>query len=138
MGLAIEAPAVSRGPYRLHTDITPGVGLPVLLMHGFPDSSRLYDRLLPHLEGRMPVVRFDFLGWGKSDKPRGCAYTAANQVGDLAAVAEAVSARLDARRPVLVAHDASGPPVIDWALANPSVSGSSESKAVGVAAFSSN
>ncbi|MEV7863630.1 alpha/beta fold hydrolase [Streptomyces hirsutus] len=88
-------------------------------MHGFPDSSRLYDRLLPHLEGRMPVVRFDFLGWGKSDKPRGYAYTAANQVGDLAAVADAVSARLDARRLVLVAHDASGPPVIDWALADP-------------------
>ncbi|MFD0213651.1 alpha/beta fold hydrolase [Streptomyces hirsutus] len=43
-------------------------------MHGFPDSSRFYDRLLPHLEGRMPVVRFDFLGWGKSDKPRGYAY----------------------------------------------------------------
>ncbi|MER5996419.1 alpha/beta fold hydrolase [Streptomyces viridosporus] len=119
MGPATEALAVSRGPYRLHADITPGVGLPVLLMHGFPDSSRLYDRLLPHLEGRMPVVRFDFLGWGRSDRPRGYAYTAANQVGDLAAVADAVFARLDAPRLVLVAHDASGPPAVDWALAHP-------------------
>ena len=119
MGPATKALAVSRGPYRLHADITPGAGAPVVLMHGFPDSTRLYDRLLPHLDGRMPVVRFDFLGWGLSDKPRGHPYTVENQVGDLAAVADAVTDALGARRLVLVAHDASGPPAIDWALANP-------------------
>lgn len=37
--------------------------MPVVLMHGFPDSTHLYDRLVPHLAGRRPVVRFDFLGW---------------------------------------------------------------------------
>src|SRR5262249_4736584 len=61
------------------------------------------------------VVVFDFLGWGASDKPSAYAYTATNQTADLDAV-------IRHRQPasvVLVAHDASGPPAIDWALANP-------------------
>jgi pimeloyl-ACP methyl ester carboxylesterase len=110
---------VPRGPYRLHAELTPGPGVPVVLMHGFPDNVHLYDRLLPHLAGRRPVVRFDFLGWGRSDKPRGYPYTADNQVGDVDAVVTAAADRLGATRWVLVAHDASGPPAIDWALAHP-------------------
>ena len=89
-------------------------------MHGFPDNTHLYDRLLPYLSGHRPVVRFDFLGWGASDKPAGYPYTATNQTGDVDAVVEAVTAHLGAEQVVLVAHDASGPPAIDWALANPS------------------
>lgn len=89
------------------------------MMHGFPDSTHLYDRLLPYLAGRRPVVRFDFLGWGRSDKPAGYPYTAANQVGDLAAVIGAVDENVGTGALILVAHDASGPPAIDWALANP-------------------
>jgi haloalkane dehalogenase len=90
-----------------------------VLMHGFPDNTHLYDRLVPHLAGRRPVVRFDFLGWGRSDKPEGYPYTATNQTGDLAAVAKAAREHFGASQLVLVAHDASGPPAIDWALANP-------------------
>lgn len=110
---------VSRGPYGLHAELTPGSGPPVVLMHGFPDSTHLYDRLVPHLAGRRPIVRFDFLGWGRSDKPAGYPYTATNQAGDLAAVVGALDERLGAGPLVLVAHDASGPPAIDWALAHP-------------------
>jgi haloalkane dehalogenase len=110
---------VPRGPYGLYVEVTPGTGVPVVLMHGFPDSTHLYDRLLPYLAGRRPLVRFDFLGWGRSDKPQGYPYTAANQVGDLAAVVAAVGEHLGAIQLALVAHDASGPPAIDWALANP-------------------
>jgi haloalkane dehalogenase len=84
-------------------------------MHGFPDNMHLYDLVMPHLAGRRATVRFDFLGWGDSDKPRGYPYTASNQVGDL----DAVVAHVGAERVTLVAHDASGPPAIDWALANP-------------------
>jgi pimeloyl-ACP methyl ester carboxylesterase len=112
--------SVPRGPHLLHAEVTPGPGAPVVLMHGFPDNTHLYDRLMPQLAGRRAVVRFDFLGWGRSDKPAGYPYTADNQLGDLDAVLDAVSPRLDADRFVLVAHDASGPPAIDWALANPS------------------
>src|SRR5215813_8358139 len=116
---------VSRGPYRMHAELVPGPGVPVVLMHGFPDNTHLYDRLVPHLAGRRPVVRFDFLGWGRSDKPAGYPYTADSQVGDLAAAVGALdehSGALDqhsgAGQLVLVAHDASGPPAIDWALAH--------------------
>jgi haloalkane dehalogenase len=110
---------VSRGPYELHAEMVPASGTPVVLMHGFPDNTHLYDRLIPHLAGRRPVVRFDFLGWGRSDKPPGYPYTAANQVGDLAAVISAIEEHFGDRELVLVAHDASGPPAIDWALAHP-------------------
>jgi hypothetical protein len=79
-----------------------------VLLHGFPDSTHLYDRLVPHLAGRRPVLRFDFLGWGRSDKPQGYLYTAANQAGDLAAVVAALGEHLDASQLVLVAYDASG------------------------------
>ena len=114
-----QALRVSRGPYELHAELTPGSGPPVVLMHGFPDSTHLYDRLVPYLAGRRPIVRFDFLGWGRSDKPAGYPYTATNQAGDLAAVVGALDERLGAGPLVLVAHDASGPPAIDWALAHP-------------------
>jgi pimeloyl-ACP methyl ester carboxylesterase len=103
----------------LYAEVVPGTGVPVVLMHGFPDNTHLYDRLVPHLAGRRPVVRFDFLGWGRSDKPAAYPYTAANQAGDLAVVTEAVREHFGTGRLVLVAHDASGPPAIDWALANP-------------------
>jgi pimeloyl-ACP methyl ester carboxylesterase len=83
-------------------------------MHGFPDDLHLYDRLVPELAGRR-LVAFDFLGWGASDKPTGYPYTASNQTGDLDAVLE----HLQLDRVVLVAHDASGPPAIDWALEHP-------------------
>jgi haloalkane dehalogenase len=60
-------------------------------------------------------VVFDFLGWGASDKPTGHRYTATNQVDDLDAVIE----HLGLASVVPVAHDASGPPAIDWALEHP-------------------
>lgn len=85
----------------------------IILMHGFPDNVHLYDRLAPHLSPPRRIVTFDFLGWGASDKPVGYPYTAKNQLLELAAVVE----QLHLERVVLVAHDASGPPAIDWALA---------------------
>jgi len=92
-----------------------GAGPPLVLLHGFPDNLHLYDRLVPQLRPQRQVVTFDFLGWGSSDKPAGYPYTATNQTGDLDAVLD----QLDLDRVVLVAHDASGPPAIDWALAHP-------------------
>jgi pimeloyl-ACP methyl ester carboxylesterase len=106
---------VPRGSYRIYAEESPGPGVPVVLMHGFPDSVLLYDRLLPHLSGHRATIRFDFLGWGRSDKPVGYPYTANNQVGDI----DAVLTYLGVERVVLVAHDASGPPAIDWALDHP-------------------
>jgi haloalkane dehalogenase len=105
---------VTRGRYRIRVREYGGEGPAVVLMHGFPDNLHLYDRLVPHLSGRR-VVSFDFLGWGGSDKPEGYPYTADNQTRDL----DAVIGHLGLKEAVLVAHDASGPPAIDWALAHP-------------------
>ncbi len=105
---------VQRGPYHIYAREYPGEEPAIVLMHGFPDNLHLYDRLLPWLTPARRVVTFDFLGWGASEKPAGYPYTAANQVGDLDAVLE----QLHLQQMVLVAHDASGPPAIDWALAH--------------------
>jgi haloalkane dehalogenase len=102
---------VQRGPHRIHAREHDGAGPTIVLMHGFPDNHHLYDRLVPHLRDRHVVV-FDFLGWGESDKPRDYDYTFANQEDDL----DAVVAGLGLDRVVLVAHDASGPAAINWAL----------------------
>lgn len=105
---------VPRGGHRIYAREYPGEEPAIVLMHGFPDNLHLYDRLVPHLAGRRVVV-FDFLGWGSSDKPEGYPYTADNQARDL----DAVVAHLGLESMVPVAHDASGPPAIDWALWHP-------------------
>src|SRR5260370_8960698 len=80
-------------------------------MHGFPDNLHIYDRLIPALHGRQ-VITFDFLGWGASDKPVDHAYTSKQQEEEL----HAVLAALQVDQVVPVAHDASGPVAINWAL----------------------
>jgi pimeloyl-ACP methyl ester carboxylesterase len=106
---------VNRGPHRIYVRDYEGGEPSVVLMHGFPDNLHLYDRLVPHLAPARRVIVFDFLGWGASDKPAGYPYTANNQEGDL----DAVITQLKLAQPVLVAHDASGPPAINWALDRP-------------------
>jgi len=83
-------------------------------MHGFPDNLHIYDRLIPALPDRQ-VITFDFLGWGASDKPTDHAYTSKQQEGELHAVLDA----LQIDQVVPVAHDASGPVAINWALDHP-------------------
>jgi haloalkane dehalogenase len=105
---------VQRGDHRIRAWEQPGDGPTIVLMHGFPDNRHLYDRLVPYLTDRHVVV-FDFLGWGESDKPVDHDYTFANQAVDL----DAVVTGLELDSVVLVPHDASGPPAINWALDHP-------------------
>jgi pimeloyl-ACP methyl ester carboxylesterase len=93
-----------------------GSGPPIVLAHGFPDSLHLYDQLYPRLKGRR-VIAFDFVGWGRSSKPKPVQeydYTTAAQTGELAAVMDAY--RLD--DVTLVLHDQSAPVGLDYALGN--------------------
>ena len=106
---------VQRNQHRIYVRDYPGAEPTVVLMHGFPDNLHLYDRLFPYLSPPRRVITFDFLGWGASDKPAGYPYTTSNQVGDI----DAVITELRLEHMILVAHDASGPPAIDWALGRP-------------------
>src|SRR5262245_14232882 len=104
--------SVRRDQHRIYAREYPGAEPAIILMHGFPDNLHLYDRLVPYLNPQRRVITFDFLGWGKSDKPPGYPYTTENLQDDL----NAVVTELTRGRVVLVAHDASGPPAIAWAL----------------------
>ena len=110
---------VPRGAYHIHANEyapeSPVQGAPLILMHGFPDSSHLYDRLAPLLAKNRRVISFDFLGWGKSDTPQDHVYNAASLLSDL----EAVIDYFQLASIVVVVHDSSGLPGIDWALAHP-------------------
>ncbi len=101
--------------HRIYAREYAGEGPLTILLHGFPDNLHLYDRLVPFLSPTRHLVTFDFLGWGASDKPSDYAYTAANQTDEL----DAVIKQLASAAVVLVAHDSSGPPAINWALAHP-------------------
>ena len=105
---------VLRDQYRIYVREYAGSEPAIILMHGFPDNMHLYDRLIPHLWPPRRVVTFDFLGWGQSDKPLDYAYTSENQLLDL----DDVIRQRNLGQAVVVAHDASGPPAIDWALTN--------------------
>jgi len=86
----------------------------IILMHGFPDSLHIYDRLAPLLAEHYRVVSFDFLGWGRSDKPEDHTYNTESLYQDL----ETVIHYFNFENVSIVVHDASGPPGIDWAINN--------------------
>lgn len=81
-----------------------GAAVPVvLLVHGYPDTHRVWDRVAAELSARFRVVRYDVRGAGASSAPTGLlAYRLALLAADLRAVADAVSPD----RPVhVVGHD---------------------------------
>jgi haloalkane dehalogenase len=92
----------------------PGDEPALVLMHGFPDDSHIYDRLVPLLAPRRAVT-FDFLGYGRSDRRDASAADDADHYQDLAAVVDS----LGVDQVALVAHDASGPVAIDYAVNEP-------------------
>ena len=72
----------------------------MVLLHGFPSSSYDWRALLGEIDN--PVLAFDFLGFGLSDKPRDHTYT----LGWQADLTEELVARVLGDRPAFVAaHD---------------------------------
>src|SRR5580692_5955385 len=92
----------------------PGEDPPIVLMHGFPDDHRIYDRLFPLLSPRRAVA-FDWLGYGRSDRPEAVRFSLDEHGLLLAAVLD----ELGIGRAVLVGHDASGPDAVLFAVAHP-------------------
>ncbi len=90
-----------------------GDGPAVLLLHGFPDSSRLWRHQMPALTGAgMRAIAPDLRGLGESDKPEGVKqYAISRSVADMVAVLDA----LDIKRAHVVGHDFGA--VVAWAFA---------------------
>ncbi|KVM05382.1 alpha/beta fold hydrolase [Burkholderia ubonensis] len=88
--LAVYASGSRRGP-------------PVILVHGYPDSARVWEPIRARLAKRYRVIAYDVRGAGASDAPRRRAdYTLARLADDLKAVADATCGG----RPFhLVGHD---------------------------------
>jgi len=91
-----------------------GAGRPVVLLHGFPDSGRLWRHQVPALaEAGFQVVVPDLRGYGRSDKPEAVeSYSLALLVGDVLAVL----AELEIDRAHVVGHDWGA--ALAWALAS--------------------
>src|SRR4051812_24553658 len=79
----------------------------ILLLHGFPSSSRMYETLLPLLADRYHLVAPDYPGFGHSDAPSpdDFAYTFDN----LAGLIEGLVEELGLGRYVLFQQDYGGP-----------------------------
>ena len=99
---------------------------PVIAAHGFPDNLHLYDRIVPYIAQDRRIITFDFVGWGNSDKPAPAKDIANPKPGENAYDTSSLLKDLDAvinhfgdEKMVLVAHDLSAFPIIDWAVANP-------------------
>lgn len=86
---------------------TRGAGDPVVLLHGFPTSSRLWHALVPDFAPGHRLVIADLPGFGRSDPPR---LGVAGAAG-CAAHADALRALLDdlgVERAILVGHGMGG------------------------------
>ena len=90
-----------------------GAGHPVLMLHGFPDSSALWRRQIPALAGAgMRVIAPDLRGRGESDAPEAVdEYAIARSVADLVALLDG----LGLERAHVVGHDFGA--VVAWVFA---------------------
>ena len=90
-----------------------GEGVPVLLLHGFPDSSGVWRRQVPALVAAgFRVIAPDLRGYGESDRPEGVdAYAVRHSVADVIAILD----ELEIERAHVVGHDWGAG--VAWALA---------------------
>lgn len=90
-----------------------GSGPAVLMLHGFPDSSRVWRNQVPVLvEAGKRVIAPDLRGFGESDRPEAVEeYSVGRSIADVLAVLDA----LDVERADVVGHDWGAG--VAWALA---------------------
>jgi pimeloyl-ACP methyl ester carboxylesterase len=102
---------VDAGGVGIEYEVT-GDGPPVILLHGFPDTGRLWRHQVPALaDAGLRVIVPDMRGYGRSDKPEAVeAYALPALVGDVLAVL----ADAGAERAHVVGHDWGA--AVAWAL----------------------
>ena len=89
----------------------------LLLLHGFPSSSRMYEPLITRLSGRFHLVAPDYPGFGHSDAPpaKDFAYT----FDRIAAVMGHFTEALGLKRTAFYLQDCGGPVGFRMAQAHP-------------------
>lgn len=92
-----------------------GSGRPLLLLHGNPDWSFLYRKMIPLLRGRFRCVAPDYPGFGLSVHPDEYGYTPAEHAG----VVRALVQHLDLTDMVVMGQDWGGPIGMDVASREP-------------------
>ncbi|MFF3485649.1 alpha/beta fold hydrolase [Streptomyces sp. NPDC002701] len=85
----------------------------VVLLHGFPSSSRMFRNLVPALADRFRVIAPDHLGFGNSDAPSVEEFT--YTFDSLTDITEALLDQLDVTRYAIYVQDYGAP--IGWRLA---------------------
>jgi len=89
----------------------------IVLLHGFPSSSREFDTLIPLLATRYHLVAPDFPGFGQSDAPSPTSY--AYTFDHLAKTTSDLLEQLKIDKYVLYLHDYGGPVGFRVMLAHP-------------------
>lgn len=112
---------VDVGPVRLHYLVggDPN-GKPVLLWHGFLETSHAWRNVMPVLaKAGHAVLVPDMRGYGDSDKPAGTeGYDARALAEEFRALARQIG--FGGGKPlILAAHDMGGPPALLWAADHP-------------------
>lgn len=89
----------------------------ILLLHGYPSSSRQWDPLLPLLADRYHLIAPDYPGFGQSDAPSPAQYT--YTFDTLARTMEGLVTHLGIGRYTLFLQDYGGPVGFRMAMAHP-------------------
>lgn len=89
----------------------------LLLLHGFPSTSRMWDRLIPSLAPHYHVIAPDYPGFGLSDTPHPSTFT--YSFDNLAGVMAALLHHIGVVRYSLIMQDYGGPIGFRMALAAP-------------------
>lgn len=97
LGLATPAPEVKSvqlqgGPRLEYVEQGDRDGIPVVLLHGYTDSWKSYERVLPYLPSSLRIFAVTQRGHGDSDRPAG-GYRAEDFARDVAAFLDAVGVK---------------------------------------------
>ncbi|RUL90586.1 alpha/beta hydrolase [Verrucosispora sp. FIM060022] len=105
--------ATVRGHRIFYREAGPHDAPTLLLLHGFPTSSRMFRQLIPRLADRFHVIAPDHLGFGHSDTPPADTFTYTFDA--LANLTEALLTDLGITRYAIYVQDYGAP--VGWRLA---------------------
>jgi pimeloyl-ACP methyl ester carboxylesterase len=102
-----------RGHRVFYREAGPREAPTLVLLHGFPTSSRMFRHLIPALADRFHIIAPDHLGFGNSDAPSTDAFT--YTFDSLTDITEALLEQLGVTRYAVYVQDYGAP--IGWRLA---------------------